>query len=329
MLQVHKHRVPLRKGAQNLQVGSEVHPWMGAEKPQVGNGQVHHQRGAEKLMAGNDQVLLPRGVQNLQVGNPLVLLQIGVQKWMAGNKQVHLQREAEKLQVGIHQVVRAQRSHLVPAKTVNCLLVTKRRHQQGGTLWQRNREAATRVLLVGKRLQETLWKHPRDNRETATRMQAGERLSEATGAGMHRLVTRVGAARGITNMTGIFTAVIRGGVAQTTLGGLTIVMTMAVVVRQDPRQEGSLIGGYVNTTRMATAGRVRNASTCTGDCHCRGSGTPDCLVALTFLYSIILFRPSQYRRTLINRVGTTKLVVVHILQRRSMAKLGFQVYHRY
>ena len=73
MLQVHKHRVPLRKGAQNLQVGSEVHPRMGAEKPQVGNGQVHHQRGAEKLMAGNDQVLLPRGVQNLQVGNPLVL----------------------------------------------------------------------------------------------------------------------------------------------------------------------------------------------------------------------------------------------------------------
>lgn len=160
-------------------------------------------------------------------------------------------------------------------------------------------------------------------------MQAGERLSEVTGAGIHRLVTPVGAARGITNMTGIFTAVIRGGVAQTTLGGLTIVMTMAVVVRQDPRQEGSPRGGYVNTTRMATAGRARNARTCTGDCHCRGSGTPNCLVALTFLYSSICFRGSKYRRTLINRVGTSKLVVVHILQGRSLAKLGFQVYHRY
>lgn len=109
-----------------------------------------------------------------------------------------------------------------------------------------------------------------------TRMQAGERLSEATGAGIHRLVTTVGAARGITSMTGIFTAVIRGGVAQTTLGGLTIVMTMAVVVRQDRRQEGNPRGGYVNSTRTATAGRVRNASTSTGDRHCRGSRTPDC-----------------------------------------------------
>lgn len=150
MLQVHKYRVLLRKGAQNLQVGSEVQPRMGAEKPRLGNGLVHHQRGMEKLMAGNDQVLLPRGVQKLQVGSTRVLLQIGMQKLMAGNELVHLQRVGEKLQAGI-QVVRAQRSHLVPAKTVNCLLVTKRLHQQGGTR-RRDREAATRVLLVGKRL---------------------------------------------------------------------------------------------------------------------------------------------------------------------------------
>jgi hypothetical protein len=266
MVQVHKHRVLLRKGAQNLQVGSDqVHPRMGAEKPQVGNSQVHHRWGVEKRMAGNDQDLLPRGVQRLQVGNPLVPVQIGLQKLMAGNEQVHLRREAEKLQAGIRRVVTAQRSHPVPAKTVNCLLVTKRRHQQGGTRWQRDREAATRVLLVGTRLWGTLRKHRRDNRETATRMQAREWLSEATGAGIHRLVTLVGAARGITNMTGTLTAVIRGGVARTTPGGPTIVMTMAVVVRHDPRQEGSPRGGYVNTTRVATAGRVRNASTCTGD----------------------------------------------------------------
>lgn len=107
-------------------------------------------------------------------------------------------------------------------------------------------------------------------------MQAAERLSEATGPGTHRLVTPVGAARGIINMTGILTAVIRGGVAQTTLGGPTIVMTMVVVVRQDPRQEGSPRGEFVNTTRMATAGRAPNASTCTGDC--RGHGKRNALL---------------------------------------------------
>jgi hypothetical protein len=152
MPQVRKHCI-LRKGAQNLQVVSDqVHPQMGVEKPQVGNSQVHHRWGVEKLMAGNDQVLLPRVVQKLQAGNPLVLLQIGVQKLMAGNEQVHLRRETEKLQAGIHQVVRAQRSHMVPVKTVNHFLATKRRHQQGDTLWQGGREAATRVLLVGKRV---------------------------------------------------------------------------------------------------------------------------------------------------------------------------------
>lgn len=83
-------------------------------------------------------------------------------------------------------------------------------------------------------------------------MQAGEMLSEATGAGIHPLVMGVGAA----TMTDTLMAVNLGGAAQTTLGGLTIVMTMAVVVRQDHRQEGSPKGGYVSSLRMVTAGRV-------------------------------------------------------------------------
>lgn len=66
-------------------------------------------------------------------------------------------------------------------------------------------------------------------------------------------------------MTGTPMAVNPGGAAQTTLGGLTIVMIMAMAGHQDRHLEGSLKGGYVNSMKMATAGRVRSASTCTVD----------------------------------------------------------------
>jgi len=119
-----------------------------------GADQVHRQMGAEKLQVGKGQVLSPMEVQKLLAGNPQVLLQMGAQKLMVGNEQVHLLREPENLQVCIGQVVRAQRliRPLVPAKAVN-RLVTKRLHQQAGTLWkpQRDREMATR-MQVGERL---------------------------------------------------------------------------------------------------------------------------------------------------------------------------------
>lgn len=87
-------------------------------------------------------------------------------------------------------------------------------------------------------------------------MQAGERLWETTGAGIHPLVMPAGAARGITTLTGTLMAVSSGGVAQTILGGLTIVVIMLVVGRRGHRPEGRPKGGFVNSTRMATAGRV-------------------------------------------------------------------------
>jgi len=157
-----------------------------------GADQVHRQMGAEKLQVGKGQVLSPMEVQKLLAGNPQVLLQMGAQKLMVGNEQVHLLREPENLQVCIGQVVRAQRliRPLVPAKAVN-RLVTKRLHQQAGTLWkptkrlhqqagtmwkpQRDRETVIIVLLSGTKLSETLGNCQRD-REMATRMQVGERI---------------------------------------------------------------------------------------------------------------------------------------------------------
>ena len=165
--------------------------------------------------------------------------------------------------------MRAQRliRRLVPAKTVN-RLVTKRLHQQAGTLWkaQRDRETVTRVLLSGTRLSKTLGKGQRD-REMVTRMEVGERLWEATVAGIHPLAMPVGAA----TMTGTPMAPNSGRAAQTTLGGTTTVMIMAVVGHPGRRREGSPKEGSANTTRMATAGRVRSASTSTVDL--RGSKT--------------------------------------------------------
>lgn len=112
-------------------------------------------------------------------------------------------------------------------------------------------------------------------------MQGGERPSEATGAGIYPLVKRVGAAKGITYMAGTLTALTRGGVVQTTLGS----PDRRSDHRDDhggggssrPRQRGpsQRRRGYADSTRMSTAGRVRNSSTYTGDCRGRGRGMPD------------------------------------------------------
>jgi len=121
----------------------------------------------------------------------------------------------------------------------------------------------TRVLLSGTRLSKTLGKGQRD-REMVTRMEVGERLWEATGAGIHPLAMPVGAARGVTTMTGRGVTTMTGTLmapnsrraAQTTLGGTTTVVIMAVVGHPGRRREGSPKEGSANTTRMATAGRV-------------------------------------------------------------------------
>lgn len=96
----------------------------------------------------------------------------------------------------------------------------------------------------------------------------------------------VGAARGVTTMTDTPMAANPGVAAQTTLGGLTIVMIMAMEGHQDHRREGSPKRGSANTIRMATAGRVSSASSSTVDLG-GGKTMRSCVVVVTILYSPI------------------------------------------
>jgi hypothetical protein len=89
-------------------------------------------------------------------------------------------------------------------------------------------------------------------------------------------------------------------VAQTTLGGLTIVKIMAVACHQDHRQEGSPNEEYANIMRVASAGRGHLAITFT-PVDLRGRKHIVKLPRLTshFLYSLISSLRSQLRRELL------------------------------
>ncbi|KAM0839653.1 hypothetical protein ACQ4PT_060179 [Festuca glaucescens] len=119
----------------------------------------------------------------------------------------------------------------------------------------------------------------------------------------------VEAASRVSTMIGTLRAMNHGGVAiraanhdevaQTTLGGLTIVKIMAVACHQDHRQEGSPNEEYANIMRVATAGRGHLAITFTVDLRGRKHIVKLPRLTSHFLYSLISSLPSQLRRELL------------------------------